>query len=418
MRLKKRLAHLEEISFGGGVTEEIRTLIHELRVHQIELEMQNAQLAGTQAELEKSREKYADLFDFAPIGYVSLDENGLVLEANLTVATLLGVERRRLINSPFQVHVVLADRDQFRDHLQKISRTGKHDRCELRLKAKSGSEFFAQLDALCIETDGRVSYRTAVTDISERMRVQEDLREASSMLELRVDERTAELERANVDLRGIPARLLAAQEEERKRIGSELHDSIGQTLAAIKFRIEMILKLLDDGDPETAIRHLEQFIPVLQRSIEETRTIYMGLRPSMLDSLGVLATFEWFRGEFMKLYPRIHVEFETGLEEAQIPEKLKISIFRITQEALNNIAKYSKAEWVDLSLTKQDAAIELVITDDGIGMDLAYILKTATAKSLGLTGMKERAELSGGNLSIESKPGRGTVVRASWPLEA
>lgn len=104
---EKRFAHLEKISSGGDA-EDIQKLVHELLVHQIELEMQNAQLAQTQAELEKSRAKYSDLFDFAPVGYLSLDENGVVLEANLTIATLLGAERMWMINSPFQVHVVVA----------------------------------------------------------------------------------------------------------------------------------------------------------------------------------------------------------------------------------------------------------------------------------------------------------------------
>ena len=164
---EKRLARLEDMSFGAG-GEDVQKLVHELRVHQIELEMQNAQLTMTQAELEKSREKYTDLFDFAPVGYVSLDENGLVLEANLTIATLLGTERRRIVQGPFQVNVALADRDLFRDHLQKVSKTKARDRCELQLKTRTGSEFYAQLDSLYIEEDGKISYRTAITDITER----------------------------------------------------------------------------------------------------------------------------------------------------------------------------------------------------------------------------------------------------------
>lgn len=410
---EKKLSHLEKISAGDG-SDETRKLIHELRVHQIELEMQNAQLAQSQAELEESREKYSDLFDFAPVGYLALNEDGLILEANLTISTLLGVERRWMFKSPFQIHVFDADRDLFRAHLLNISTSKKRGRCELRLKTKSGKHFYAQLDSLCIEADGKRSFRIAVTDISERRQAQEDLRKANAMLESRVQDRTAELQKANAELRDMPSRLLASMDEERRRIGMELHDSVGQTVAAIKFWIETALNLRDEGDSEAALTHLEHFIPILQGEIEEIRTIYMSLRPSMLDKQGLLATLWWLCQEFIKAHPRIHLELEMGIREEEIPENLKINIFRIARESLNNAATHSKAEWVDVSLIRNKDFINLTIADDGIGLDLDHFAPSLT--SLGMVGMRERAELTGGRFSLESAPGRGLTVRASWPI--
>jgi PAS domain S-box-containing protein len=254
-------------------------------------------------------------------------------------------------------------------------------------------------------------------EIEERKLIEAELHRAQDELELRVKERTAALEKANEELRQIPSRLIATQEEERRRLSSELHDSIGQTLAAVKFWVEMALKLKDAGDGNAALNHLEQFVPVLQRSIEETRSIYMGLRPTMLDNAGLLATLEWQRQECMKLYPARHIEFETGIAEEEIPEGLKISIFRIVQESLNNVAKHSKAEWVDISLSKSGDGVELVVSDDGLGMDLEIVMQTSTSTSLGLTSMLERAELTGGSFSIESTPDEGTTIRAFWPIE-
>jgi PAS domain S-box-containing protein len=267
-------------------------------------------------------------------------------------------------------------------------------------------------------TELAMANKQLTREIDERKRTEVELQRAHDELELRVKERTAALEKANEQLRQIPSKFISVQEEERKRLASELHDSIGQTLAAVKFWVEMALKLKDAGDGNAALKHLEQFVPILQRSIEETRSIYMGLRPSMLDSKGLLATLEWLRQECMKLYPARHIELEAGVAEEEIPENLKVNIFRIAQEALNNIAKHSKAEWVDISLSKNGGGIELVVYDDGVGMDLDIIMQTSTATSLGLTSMRERAELTGGSFSIESTPGEGTTIRAFWPIAA
>jgi PAS domain S-box-containing protein len=257
---------------------------------------------------------------------------------------------------------------------------------------------------------------TALRTAQARKQAEIELKKAHDELDLRVQERTAELAKANEELRQIPSKLISVQEEERKRLASELHDSIGQTLAAVKFWVEMTLKLRDAGDGNAALKHLEQFVPVLQRSIEETRNIYMGLRPTILDNVGLLATLEWLRQECMKLYPGRHIELETGVAEEEIPENLKVNIFRIAQEALNNIAKHSQAEWVDISLSNNGGEIELVVSDEGMGMDLDLVIQTSTSGSLGLTSMRERAELTGGSFSIESSPGEGTTIRASWPL--
>ncbi len=255
-------------------------------------------------------------------------------------------------------------------------------------------------------------------DISERRSMEDELRKARDELEVRVRERTAELADAIESLREHPSRLIMVQEEERKRIGGELHDSIGQTLAALKYWVELTLLARSSGNQDEAFSRLEQFIPTLQRSIEETRAIYMGLRPTTLDSMGAIATIRWFCREFLNLYPNQHIEIESGVAEKEIPDALKVVIFRITQEALNNIARHSRAEWVDISLVRKEGCIRLTISDDGVGFDVDSVLSRAYARSLGLTGMKDRAEIMGGNFSITSSPGQGTTVRVAWPVQS
>ena len=121
--------------------KETLQLIHELQVHQIELEMQNEELRTSQSELEESRSKYSDLYDFAPFGYFTFDKNGLILEANLTAAKELGVERSVLVNKPFRAYIVAEDREIFDVHLQKVLKSETRQTCEIRLKKKMAACF-------------------------------------------------------------------------------------------------------------------------------------------------------------------------------------------------------------------------------------------------------------------------------------
>jgi signal transduction histidine kinase len=131
--------------------------------------------------------------------------------------------------------------------------------------------------------------------------------------------------------------------------------------------------------------------------------------------LGITATISWFCREFEKLYVRVHVEQMIHVEEKDVPEPLKIVMFRILQEALNNVAKYGKADRVCVSLRKRDGKLELAIEDNGQGFDVEHVRSKKNAdRGVGLSSMKERTELSGGSFSIESSKGTGTTVRASW----
>ncbi len=220
-----------------------------------------------------------------------------------------------------------------------------------------------------------------------------------------------ELKDSEGRLRYLSSQLLAVQENERKRIAVELHDSIGQMLTAIKFKIENALQ------QKNLRKSLETIIPLVRETIEESRRIQMDLRPSTLDDIGVLATLDWFCREYQKIYSHIRIEKEIGLRESDISVPLKTVIYRLTQEALNNIAKHSQADLALLTLQTVKGRVELIIKDNGIGFVLEETLSSEKPKKgLGLTSMRERAELSGGSITIESTPGAGTTIRANWPL--
>jgi signal transduction histidine kinase len=226
----------------------------------------------------------------------------------------------------------------------------------------------------------------------------------------RAQESSLELTKANEALRHLSSKLLSAHEDERKRIAGEIHDALGTCLTAIRYKVETAVQ-------QNAIESLETIIPVIQEGVEECRRIQQDLRPSILDDLGLLPTLSWFCRRFETIYSHIRVERTIQIEEGEIPSALKIVMYRVVQEAMNNIAKHSKANLIRLSLRKMDRKMEVAIQDNGQGFNLKKVIsQESTKKGLGLSSMKERTELSGGSFGIESIEGEGTIVRVSWPL--
>ncbi|MDR3567517.1 MAG: response regulator [Syntrophobacteraceae bacterium] len=214
----------------------------------------------------------------------------------------------------------------------------------------------------------------------------------------------------------LSARLLQAQEEERKKIAREVHDSIGSSLSAIKLGLQLRVDMLGKG--ALTAESLGALVSVAQSALDEARRIMADLRPAILDDMGLLYTVTWLCAQLSRVCPRIRIEQVIEAEESDIGEHLKIVIFRIFQEALNNIAKHSLADRVEVSLINGQGTLELIVRDNGRGFDgFAVSGKKKSEKGLGLTSMRERTELSGGSFSVKSSRGMGTIVRASWPAE-
>jgi signal transduction histidine kinase len=213
----------------------------------------------------------------------------------------------------------------------------------------------------------------------------------------------------------LSSELLSAQETERRNIAREIHDSLGQTLAVIKFGVENGLELVLQGNSGEGISALQKAISMIQSASEEARRIQLDLRPPMLDDFGVEVTINWFCREFQKVYSTIRIDKRIEIEEEnKIPQTLGISLYRIVQEAFNNIARHSKGNQVHLSLESNHNGIALTIQDNGRGFDPEEVRKRYR-RGMGLSSMKERAELSGGTLSIQSAEGKGTTLSFTWP---
>ncbi len=192
--LRQRIAELEksesirkqaEKTLQELPTENIQSHVHEMQTHQIELEMQNEELRRIQSELEEAHNKYADLYDFAPIGYFTFDKNGLIIDINLTGANMLGIEKYFLIRTPFFRYVALGSRDIFHQHFNRVFRTNTKQTCEIKLMNKNGSLFDAQLESLSVQNSVSSSNqcRTAIIDITEHRRAEQEIRQAHAYAE-------------------------------------------------------------------------------------------------------------------------------------------------------------------------------------------------------------------------------------------
>ncbi len=239
-----------------------------------------------------------------------------------------------------------------------------------------------------------------------------DLREARSELEKRVQERTAELAESEGQLRVLASELIKAQETERKRIAHELHDSLAAQLAAIKYRLE---RKLEGKSPEDPIS-LEEVIQDVRNAEIETRRIMANLRPSVLDDLGIVPALSWFCRETEKVYPGTSIGFSASVQEREVPEELKIVLFRVIQESVTNAIRHGAARAVRIALEKKDQWLRLIVEDEGEGFDAFAPREPSGSRGIGLDSMQQRVGSTTGIFSIRSTPGKGTRITAEWRL--
>jgi signal transduction histidine kinase len=222
--------------------------------------------------------------------------------------------------------------------------------------------------------------------------------------------------KAEEDLRKAHQRLITVQEEERRSVARELHDSLGSCLMAIKFAVEAEIEAASKLQDHEQGNRLNKLIGMVEEAFKETKRMQKQLRPPVLDDFGIVVAVQSHCRDFQAWYPTIQVQAVVEIREEDVPEDLKITIYRVLQEGLNNIAKHSKAKRVNVAMSKCDGLVLLTIEDKGCGFDFSRYERSRTeTASMGIMGMRERTRLSGGTYSIRSTPGKGTAIRASWP---
>ncbi len=226
------------------------------------------------------------------------------------------------------------------------------------------------------------------------------------------------LRQSQQELRQLSVQLLTIQEKERQRIAADLHDGIGQSLSLIKLSMESVTQLIVSGKHQEAVASLQWMTHKVQDAIAELRRTTTDLRPSTLDDLGILPTMTWFFREFESVCCGKIIERNLNISESDVPMPLKPTIFRIVQEAMNNIVKHANAGRIRVDLVKSGNVLHLSIEDDGKGFDPAGLsVRKGCGRGFGLLTMKERARSSNGSFEITSMPGAGTHIRISWRLK-
>lgn len=433
-RAEARLQGTEQHQNTAGTLAGTKRLLHELQVHQLELEMQNVELQEARDKLETLLETYTDLYDFAPVGYFSIDEEGLILEVNLTGAGMLGMDRSRLIRRRLQSFIIPKSRSSFQAFFTKIFEGLGKQACVVSFQNEKGSTFWADLQATPASStrEAKKWCRIAVSDLTtlkqaeEVLQRMEGLAAANRELKLEIVHRQmaeaalkkseAQSHERQEQLRHLSRQLLLAQEEERKRISRELHDEIIQTLVGIHVHLASLTAKnpIDLKDFRKKITRTQRLV---ENSVEIVHRFARELRPTVLDDLGLIPALQSFIKDFATR-TGIHVRFSAFAGVEELNSIQRTVLYRVAQSALSNIDRHAHASRAKVSMRKLRGAIRMEIHDNGKSFETKRVLLAKRHKRLGLLGSRERVEMVGGEFVVESAPGQGTTVRAEIPIVA
>lgn len=404
----------------GSLAEDghqVRALVHELQVHSEEITVQNEQLLKAQTELEQARDRYADLFDFSPVGYLTLDKGSVIREINLAATAMFGRQRSFLVGLPLINLVAVSSRRAFRRFTAEaadpkvVSTT-----VEVELRPPSDRVVSVIARHVRARTGGHELF-TVLVDVTAQRRLEKahqaalaSERHRSAELRHEIEVRIAAEER----IKSLLERLVSVQEQERRRLALNLHDHLGQQITALRLAISTLRETVDATENSSRLDRIDQLVTQLDRDID---FFAWELRPAALDDVGLEPAIRAFVGQWSTT-SKVVAEFHANAVAAdRLPTDIESNLYRIVQEALNNVAKHAKAQHVSVLLERKNEEISLIVEDDGCGFEMAAVLSNFN-KGMGLAGIRERTALIGGEVEIESSPGNGTTLFVRIPLAA
>ena len=356
-----------------------------------------------------------------------LDSGGRYTGWNKGAEKMFGYTREEAVGQPTEIIFTPEDRAAGapQEELRTADRAGRaaDERWHIR---KDGTRFYVSGVMVALHR-GR-GYAKIARDLTEQKQAQDDLHRGWQELEERVEGRTAELASANSAMReearvrrlvererlGLLRRLVTSQEDERRRISRELHDQLGQALTVLRLKLEA---LGNEAGRRSKLRgRIEELSEMARRLDSDVDFLAWELRPTALDDLGLIVALSNFAQEWSNHF-NVKVSFHSrGLGDARLEPLVETNLYRIAQEALNNVSKHAGAANVAMLLERRDDHAVLIVEDDGRGFDAEDAAVNEAGRGMGLVGMRERAALVGGSVEVESTPGEGTAVFARVPV--
>jgi len=369
-------------------------LLHELQVHQIELEMQNLELRDAQLALNDVLEHYVDLYDFSPLGYLTITDKGIISQANLTGAAMLGYTRAELMHQPLSRFVHADSCNQWYLHFNQVMKEGRLHRIELLLKRKNMPTFHAELDCLRMRSGNKMTMRIAISDITLR-------KQAEDAQKLLLQEN-----------RALTHQMLQVREEERGILASELHDKLGPLLTNINWDADFILSHSDNAECRAKSENILQNI---KNALDLTHDVLKNLKPVLLDILGFKAALTDMTSRWEQ-QTGIQCSLKLSGNTDSMQHSYSLAIFRLIQEALTNTQRHSNADCVQIEINslahgKQPARVCIKIHDNGECLDIKTL-----SEGMGIIGMRERTSTMGGTFELSSPPQGGLQIAVTLPL--
>jgi len=365
-------------------------------------------LAQIDGPLRKTEEKYRILVENMDEGLCVLDRDMVISFANDRLCGIMECNRNDVLGKEVLSFFEGEDKTRLINEIKRRKR-GESSRYTIGIRTKKGGKVFVSVSAVPLfDSAGKFDGSFAIlSDISERKRLEEELRRQAMEVEKEIEERTGQLVNLH---KGV------AVTEERNRLAQEIHDGLAQTLATSLLKIDVVEKFLNSGREE-AKRELLELRDMLARSVKETRQVIFELSLPGFGRTGFATVLKQYFQEFCR---KSGVLFNLVFDiEKSIPMKIQIGTYRIIRELMNNIRRHANAKHVDARLwTEKGRKLCLVIEDDGKGFDLSTALsQSKDNKNFGLIGMKEQAKLLGGKLTIMTAEGQGTRIKLKVPLE-
>jgi PAS domain S-box-containing protein len=357
----------------------------------------------------------------------TLDPNGNISSWNEGAERLKGFTTSEIVGKHFSCFYSEVDQQAGKpEHNLDIAAREGHVEDEGWRMRKDGSRFWASVTITAIRdnTGKLIGFAKVTRDFTDRMLGQEALRKANADLISEMAERKAaelKLARSEKSLRDLSLHLLRSQDQERKRIGRDLHDSLGQYLAVLKMNLDSLGTVLESNhNSQAGAEQVALCVRLADDALKEVRTISYLLYPPLLEEMGLKSAIPWYLDGFSKR-SNIETTFDADPDVGRMAPDVELAFFRILQESLTNVHRHSGSQTANVRLTKKDGQVVLEIRDRGRGMPDKLLHEAggdwAGSLGVGLRGMNERVAQLGGNFEVESSA-NGTLIRASVPEDA